>query len=182
MSKKNIAVFIGSASKTSFNHLAVKHLQKIAPETLALNIVEIADLPLYDRDLNNQNVPEYTRMREALHQADGVLWVTPEHNGSYSAMLKNAIDVGSVSGDLSGWSGKPLGIVSVSANGSPRPADHLRVIAAGLYVNMPTLPFAACVGGIFSGAFNEQGEIVSEQVKTTLQNFINAYAAFVERF
>ena len=181
MSKK-IAVIIGSASKTSFNHLAVKYLQSVAPASLQLNIVEVGDLPLYDRDLDEQDVPAYTRVREAVKASDAVIWVTPEHNGSYSAMLKNAIDVVSRPAGQSLWVGKPLGLITVNASGSNRPVDALRTIAAGAYISMPVAPFAASVGGIFAGAFNEQGELVSEQAQGTLQGFINAYADFVARF
>ena len=179
---KQVAVLIGSASATSFNHLAVKHLQKIAPASIALNIVEIGDLPLYDRDLDTQEIPAYTRVREAVKAADAVIWVTPEHNGSYSAMLKNAIDVVSRPAGQSLWIGKPLGLVSVNAGGSNRAVDALRTVAAGTYINMPVAPFAASVGGIFAGAFDENGEVVSEQAKGTLQGFINAYADFVAKF
>lgn len=179
---KQVAVLIGSASATSFNHLAVKHLQKIAPASIALNIVEIGDLPLYDRDLDTQEIPAYTRVREAVKAADAVIWVTPEHNGSYSAMLKNAIDVVSRPMGQSLWIGKPLGLVSVNAGGSNRAVDALRTVAAGTYINMPVAPFAASVGGIFAGAFDENGEVVSEQAKGTLQGFINAYADFVAKF
>lgn len=179
---KHIAVLIGSASKTSFNHLAVKHLQKIAPENLELNIVEIGDLPLYDRDSDEQEVPTYTRVREAIKAADAVIWVSPEHNGSYSAMIKNAIDVVSRPAGQSLWIGKPLGLMSVNASGSNRAVDALRTIAASTYVNMPVAPFAATIGGIFAGAFDENGELVSEAAKTTLQGFIKAYAEFIAKF
>lgn len=179
---KRIAVLVGSASKTSFNHLAVKHLQKIAPASLQLEVVDISDLPLYDRDLDGQEIAAYTRVREAVKQADGVIWVSPEHNGSFSAMLKNAIDVVSRPMGQSAWIGKPLGIVVVSAGGSTRAIDQLRTIASAAYINMPTSPFAANVGGIFAGAFNEQGELVSDAGKVTLQGFIDAYETFVQRF
>lgn len=179
---KQVAVLIGSASTTSFNHLAVKHLQQIAPASIQLNIVEIGDLPLYDRDLDSQDVPQYTRVREAVKAADAVIWVTPEHNGSYSAMLKNTIDVVSRPAGQSLWIGKPLGLVSVNAGGSNRAVDALRTVAASAYISMPVAPFAAAVGGIFAGAFNEQGELVSEQAKGTLQGFINSFAEFVAKF
>lgn len=179
---KQVAVLIGSSSPSSFNHLAVKHLQKIAPASLQLNIVEIGDLPLYDRDLDAKDVPEYTRVREAVKAADAVLWVSPEHNGAPSAMLKNAIDVVSRPAGQSAWIGKPLALMTVNASGSPRVTDALRTVAAGTYINMPVLPFAATIGGIFAGAFNENGEVVSEPAKATLQGFIDAFAAFVEKF
>lgn len=179
---KQVAVLIGSASKTSYNQLVVNYLQKIAPQSLWLNIIDIAHLPLYDRDLDNQTVPEYHAFREAIRAADAVLWVSPEHNGAVSAMLKNAIDIASRPAGQSVWVAKPLGLITVNASGSPRVVDQLRTIATGPALNMPTLPFAAQIGGIFADAFNEAGELVSEQAKTTLNNFIIAYNEFIYRF
>lgn len=180
---KQIAVFIGSNSKTSFSKLVAKQLQKLAPHSIRLNVVEIGDLPLYDRDLDENSPPAYTRVREAVVQADGVLFVTPEHNGAIPAMLKNAIDVVSRPMGESKWIGKPAGIVTVGAGagGGIRVSDQLRVIASGAFINMPVAPFAANIGSVFT-LFDEQGEITSEAVKQTLQNFINSYAQFVEKF
>lgn len=179
--KKQVAVLVGSASKTSFNHLAVRYLQSKAPDTLVLNVVEIGDLPLYDRDSDTQEIPAYTRVREAVKAADAVIWVSPEHNGGMSAMLKNAIDVVSRPAGQSLWIGKPLGLVTVNASGSPRVSDALRVLASGAHINMPVLPFAANIGGIFAGAFDENGEPAAAARKT-LDGFIRAYAEFVARF
>lgn len=179
---KHIAVLVGSKSQTSVNQRLAKHLQKIAPPSLQLTLVDIGDLPLYDRDLDTQDVPAYTRVRDAIKQADGVIWVTPEHNGSYSAMIKNAIDVISRPAGQSLWIGKPLGLASANASGSNRAVDALRVVASGTYINMPVCPFAGVIGGIFAGAFDDNGELVSEQAKNTLQGFISAFEAFVGKF
>lgn len=92
---KQIAVLVGSGSSTSISKIVARHLQSIAPATVQLNLVEIADLPLYDRDLDEQEVAQYNRFRAEIAKAEAILFVTPEHNGSYSAMIKNAIDVGS---------------------------------------------------------------------------------------
>lgn len=178
---KQVAVLIGSNSKTSANQAAVRYLQKIAPNSLELKVVEIADLPLYDRDLDDKDVPEYTRVRDAIKACDAVIWVTPEHNGGVSAMLKNAIDVVSRPAGQSQWVGKPLGLVTVNASGSNRTTDDLRVIASGASLSMPVAPFSAAVGGIFAGAI-EDGELVSQAGQKTLQGFIEAYAKFIERF
>lgn len=179
---KQVAVLIGSASQTSINHLTIKHLQKIAPASLQLNIVEIGDLPLYDRDLDDQDIAAYTRVRAAVKDADAVIWATPEHNGGYSAMLKNAIDVVSRPAGQSLWIGKPLGLVSANASGSNRTVDALRVIASSSHINMPVCPYAGVIGGIFAGAFDDNGELVSEQAKKTLQGFMNAFETFIAKF
>lgn len=181
---KQVIVLIGSGSKTSFSHLTVKHLQKMAPANIQLNVVDIADLPLYERDLDESSPVEYVRVRQAVSAADAVLLVTPEHNASFSAMLKNAIDVVSRPMGESKWLGKPAGIVTVGASsaGGVRAADQLRTITSGAFVNMPTLPFALNVGNLFTGVFDANGEIAVEAVKSSMQNFIDAYAEFVEKF
>lgn len=63
-----------------------------------------------------------------------------------------------------------------------RAADQLRTITSGAFVNMPTLPFALNVGNLFTGVFDANGEIAVEAVKSSMQNFIDAYAEFVEKF
>lgn len=179
-----MSLCFSSASKTSVSQLVVKHLQKIAPASIQLNIVEIGDLPLYDRDLDENSPAEYNRVREAVAKADGVLLVSPEHNASVSAMLKNAIDVVSRPMGQSKWIGKPAGIVTVAAGmaGGVRVADQLRAIASGTFINMPVYSQNASIGGVFNGVFNEQGEVVLEPVVQLLQSFINGYADFVEKF
>ncbi|WII93804.1 NAD(P)H-dependent oxidoreductase [Kingella negevensis] len=181
---KNIAVFIGSASSTSFSRVAVEYLKKIAPASIELNIVQIDDLPLYNRDLDENSPASYERVRAAVAAADGVLWVSPEHNGALSASLKNVIDVVSRPMDQSKWVGKPLGIVTVAAGmaAGVRVADQLRVIASGPFINMPVYSQNASVGGLFSGVFNEQGDVTIEPVKVMLQSFIDGYAEFVTKF
>lgn len=179
MMSKQIAVLIGSASKTSFNHAVVRHLQNIAPSDLQFNIVELGDLPVYDRDLDEQDVPAYNRVRDAIKAADAILWVSPEHNGQVSAMLKNAIDVGSRPAGQSAWIGKKVGLITVNARGSDNVINQLRELANATYINMQVAPVAAAVGGIFAGSINAEGEIVAEDVKANLQNFINEFVAFV---
>ena len=181
---KNIAVFVGSASQTSFSHIVVRYLQKIAPASIHLNVVEISDLPLYDRDLDENSPVEYARVRAAINAADGVLWVSPEHNASMSAMIKNAIDVGSRPIGQSKWLGKPLGIVTIGAGmaGGVRVADQLRAIASGSFVNMPVYSVNANVGGVYGGVFDANGDVTVDVLKKSLQDFINGFAEFVEKF
>lgn len=181
---KKIAVLVGSASQTSVSQIVARYLAEVAPEGLTFNFVQIADLPLYDRDSDTQEIAQYQRLRADIAAADAVLLITPEHNGSFSAMIKNAIDVGSRPMGQSQWIGKPAGIVSVGAGaaGGVRAADQLRTVCSGAFINMPTASFAANVGGIFNGVIGENGEIVSEPVKAMLKGFIDAYADFVKRF
>lgn len=53
---KQIAVLVGSNSATSVSQIVARYLQSIAPANIQFNMVQIADLPLYDRDLDTQDI------------------------------------------------------------------------------------------------------------------------------
>ena len=92
----SVAVVVGSLRKDSYNRKVARALSELAPSSLALKIVEIGDLPLYNEDVE-ANAPEpWQRFREQIRGSDAVLFVTPEYNRSVPGCLKNAIDVGSM--------------------------------------------------------------------------------------
>ncbi|MDO4626447.1 MAG: NAD(P)H-dependent oxidoreductase [Pasteurellaceae bacterium] len=180
---KQVAVLIGSNSKTSFSKLVFNYLTQVAPATIQLNLIQIADLPLYDRDLDENSPAEYTRFREQIAKSDAVLFIAPEHNGAIPAMIKNAIDVASRPMGKTLWPGKPAGIVTLGGamQGGVRVADQLRTIASAGFVAMPVYTLNANISQVFS-LFNDKGEIVVEPVAEMLQNFIQGYADFVQKF
>src|SRR5262249_23751366 len=69
-----------------------------------------------------------------LARADGVLIVTPEHDRSIPAVLKNAIDWGARPWGKNSWTGKPTFITGTSpgAIGSALAQQHLRSVMVGL--------------------------------------------------
>jgi chromate reductase, NAD(P)H dehydrogenase (quinone) len=71
--------------------------------------------------------PEVVRFKNELALADGVLIVTPEHDRSIPAVLKNAIDWGARPWGKNSWTGKPAFITGTSpgAIGSALAQQHL---------------------------------------------------------
>jgi chromate reductase, NAD(P)H dehydrogenase (quinone) len=84
----------GSLREGSFNTSLLRAALEAAPEGVELELWEgIGELPLYDEDLETDDVPESVRrMREDWAAADAILFATPEYNGSVPGGLKNAID------------------------------------------------------------------------------------------
>ena len=107
---RRVAVVVGSLRKDSLNRKMAKALAAMAPASLALEIVEIGQLPLYNQD-DDAAPPAAVgrRSSEQIAAADAVLFVTPEYNRSVPGVLKNAIDVGSRPYGKSAWNGKPGG-------------------------------------------------------------------------
>jgi chromate reductase len=86
----------GSLRAGSYNTSLLRAAAEAAPDGVDVELFDpaaIADLPLYDQDLDGGEVPaavEY--LREEWGSADAILFATPEYNGSVPGGLKNAID------------------------------------------------------------------------------------------
>src|SRR5436305_443897 len=87
----DVAVIVGSLRKDSINRKVANALAEAAPVALKLSIIEIGHLPIYNQDGDENPPAAWTQFRERIRAADAVLFVTPEHNRSVTAALKNAI-------------------------------------------------------------------------------------------
>jgi len=180
MSKK-IAVFVGSLRRDSLNRKMANALIALAPASLDLEIVSISDLPMYNEDLDIENIPSaWSKFRQTMKSYQGVVFVTPEYNRSVPAVLKNAIDVGSRPYGHSIWSGKPGAIVSVSpsAVGGFGANHHLR--QSMVFLDVPMLQQPEAYIGHAGNLFNDKGDMASDDTRKFMQKFINAYAKWVD--
>src|SRR6185295_19950380 len=144
-----VIVIIGSLRKAAFSRKLANNLISLAPRSLTLRIAEIIQLPMYNPDLEGPDAPkEWLAFRAVVKATDAVLFVTPEHNRSVPAALKNAIDIASRPHGQNNWDGKPAAVASISrdAIGAFGSNNHLR--QALIAVNVPTLPQPdVCIGG-----------------------------------
>ena len=108
---------------------------EIGRATTGLNyeLVDLADwdLPMGDEPgipVFGQYAQEHTRAW-SLHvaRADAFIFVTPQYNWGYPAVLKNAIDH-----LYQEWSGKPVAIISYGGHGGGKCAAQLRQVTEGL--------------------------------------------------
>lgn len=125
---RDVAVLVGSLRKQSINRKLANALGQLAPASLKLSEIEIGQLPIYNQDSDEAPPAVWTSFRERIRAADAVLFVTPEHNRSVPAALKNALDIGSRPYGRSAWNGKPGAVVSASpgAIGGFGANHHLR--------------------------------------------------------
>jgi chromate reductase, NAD(P)H dehydrogenase (quinone) len=179
----SVAVIVGSLRKASWNRKLAQALIALAPASLQLEIVEIGALPLYDQDLDDEKRPaaEWTAFRERMKAFDAVLFVTPEYNRSVPAPLKNAIDVGSRPFGQSVWDRKPGAVVSASPGsvGGFGANHHLR--QSLVFLNVPCLQMPEVYIAAVHKKFDDTGALSDEGTGKFLQEFMNAYAAWVER-
>ena len=177
---RNIAVLVGSLRRESFSRKIAVALADLAPESLKLQIVEIGDLPLYNQDDEPTPPAEWTRFRNEIKAADGVLFVTPEYNRSLPAVLKNAIDVGSRPYGASAWDGKPGAVISQSPGALGGFGANHALRQSLVFLNVPALQREAYIGGS-AEVFTPEGKIAKPETETFLKSYIDAYAEWVER-
>lgn len=177
----DVCVLVGSLRKASFNGMLANALISLAPSSMKLGIVEIGQLPLYNEDLETAASPlPWTAFRQRVKAADAVLFVTPEYNRSVPAVLKNALDVGSRPYGSSVWDRKPGAIVSGSpgAIGGFGANHHLR--QSLVFLNVPSMQQPEAYIGHVDKLFDERGKLVSDGTRKFLQEFMQAFANWVE--
>jgi chromate reductase len=176
---RNVAVIVGSLRRDSINRKVANALVELAPEGLKLSVVEIGQLPIYNQDGDDKPPAEWTAFRERIGAADAVLFVTPEHNRSVPAALKNAIDVGSRPYGKSAWSGKPGAVVSASpgAVGGFGANHHLR--QSLVFLNVPAMAQPEAYIGGADKLFDANGKLVNDGTRKFLKDFMQAYEAWI---
>jgi chromate reductase len=180
MQKFKIAVFVGSLRKESYNLKTAKAMIALAPESLSFEIVSIAELSMFNEDLEATPPKEWESFREKIRAADGLLFFTPEYNRSIPGVLKNAIDIGSRPYGKNSWNGKPAAIVSVSiGNISGFGANH-HLRQALVFVNAPTMAQPEAYIGDASSLFDKEGNLANDSTKQFLTTFMSAYEKWIQ--
>jgi len=181
-SPRDVAVLVGSLRKESFNRKMARALGEIAPASMKLELLEIGQLSLYNQDEDANPPAAWTAFRDRIRQADAVLFVTPEYNRSVPGALKNAIDVASRPYGKNVFDGKPGAVVSASpgAIGGFGSNHHLRQSLVFLNVAVMQQP-EAYIGGA-DKLFDAEGKLANPSTREFLGKFMQAFAAWVERF
>lgn len=180
---KNIGILIGSLRKDSFNRKIAENLVELFNSDYSYEFIDIADLPLYNEDIDQNNPPaSYVSYRDKLASFDAFLFFTPEYNRSMPAVLKNALDVGSRPYGKSKWDGKPAGIVSVSpgAIGAFGANHHLRQCLT--FLNMHPIQQPEMYIGNVTQILDDNGKINSEESLKLCKNFVQKFEEWIEKF
>lgn len=183
MEKKKIGVIVGSLRKNSYSQSVADCVTKLAPADFDMQQIEIGNLPLYNQDFDGRDdMEEYNRFRKTIKSLDAVLFITPEHNRSVPAALKNALDVGSRPYGASSWSGKPGAVISQSYGviGGFGANHHLRQVLS--FLDIHTMGQPECYLSEIQHSLNENGDIVSERTIDFLQSYMQAFENWVNQF
>jgi chromate reductase, NAD(P)H dehydrogenase (quinone) len=177
----HIVVIAGSLRKESFTLKIANALAKLAPPSLKLDVVTPHGISFFNQDLEANPPADWVAFRERIQKSSGVIFITPEYNRAIPGVLKNAIDVASRPYGKSSFLGKPIGIISNSPGplGGVNAAKTLQNVLPGISGPIMGQP-ETYLNGI-GDAFDEKGDLTKESLKTVLQQYIDAFAAFTEK-
>ena len=166
----------GSLRKGSFNTMALRAAQKLAPQGVTVEIADISRIPLYNDDVRATGEPaEVAALKAQVRAADAVLLVTPEYNFSIPGGLKNMLDWMSRPPEPP-FDGKPVAIMGASPGpvGTARVQYDLRKVM--LFVNAMTLIKPEVFVGHAASKFNADGACTDEATR----KFVGAQMAAFE--
>lgn len=175
-----ITILYGAIREGRLSIRAAKALQNalLATGKADITFIDIKDynIPVMEARLKDMENPpaNLLQISEALEGADGIAFVTPEYNNSYSGALKNTVDYFTKE-----WARKPIGVVCGS-NGKQGGINasnllQLLVLAIGAY----PMPRKLLVPELHL-SLSEEGEPQNEIMKQNLDRFVTEFLWFTE--
>jgi chromate reductase len=167
----------GSLRFGSFNAALARAARELAPTGVEVEVYDaLARIPHYDQDLDQTDLaapPEVRRLRERIEEADALLFVTPEYNGSVPGVLKNAVDWASARHRGSSFENKTVAIAGATTGqyGAIWAQQDLRKILgiSGARVIHGELPVSRA-----AQVFDEGGRLVDPLVAERLREHLAA--------
>jgi NAD(P)H-dependent FMN reductase len=173
----NILMLVGSLRAGSWTAQLTDSVAGLLPAGTTTEVyADLAGLPHYDQDLDNETPPAaVVAFRAAVEAADALVVATPEYNGSLPGVLKNAIDWASRPRGAAALSGKPVAVVSVSP--SPRGAQWAREDAVRILRVAGAEPLADSVGVAAVHAAVVDGFFADYRVEKALTELMHSLVA-----
>jgi NAD(P)H-dependent FMN reductase len=173
-SEPTVVGVAGSLRDHSYTRLALRRALDAAGATGAeVDLLDLRtyDLPPLDPDVDEQG--DSVALARRIRGADAVLLGTPMYHGSYSGVLKNALD----HCGFDEFEGKTVGLLGVAGGAFPITAlEHLRSVCRAL--DAWVLPYQAAIPR--ASAVVSDGEFVDEGIENrvaTLGRRVVEYAA-----
>jgi chromate reductase len=183
MADLSILAFAGSLRRASYNRALLRAAAELAPAGMRISIFDLAEVPLYNGDVEAEGDPEpVARFKRAIAAADGVLMATPEYNHGVPGVMKNAVDWASRPPRGAPLGGKPVGVIGASpgSTGTARGQGQLR--QAFGFTDSYCMPQPELLVARAHEKFDSEGHLTDPETGRYLARYLTAFAAWVRRF
>lgn len=171
------AIILGSIRIGRQSHKIAYYLEnKIRQKGIDVTMIDLAEhpLPMMEEDNGRLRSPadDISVIGTQLKEADSIILVSPEYHGSFSGVLKNALDF-----YWAEFKKKPIGVVTTGSGkmGGINASTQMQhvVLSLGAY----PLPTKLLIPEI-QHAFNEQHEPLREDIIKNTERFLNDFSWF----
>jgi chromate reductase, NAD(P)H dehydrogenase (quinone) len=173
----------GSLRKGSFNRGLLRAAQEEVPTGVEFAIYDVADIPPYNADVEQTEAPAQVRtFREAVAGADALLIACPEYNGSFTGVLKNALDWASRPVASSSLMGKPGALVGASGGPSGTARAQAALLPVLMACGVITMPKPGVMVRNSAALFDEHVHLTDQDTRDRIRQQVEALVAFAGRF
>jgi NAD(P)H-dependent FMN reductase len=171
----------GSTRNGSTNTAVLRTVHALAAPELTTEIYDgLATLPAFNPDDDHEPLPApVARLRAAVHDADALLFCTPEYAGALPGAFKNLLDWTVGDAEPRSISGKPIGWLNVAGPAAPSGgADAHESLAKVLgYVGAHVVEDACLRLPLTRDAVGEDGLVGDEVVRAAALGALRALRA-----
>ncbi len=156
----------GSLREGSFTNRAVEIVlagaREVGAQTRMLNLNDY-DLKFLDVEMN-EPPPNVLRLREDVKAAHGIILGTPEYHGSFSGVLKHALDLMG----FEEFEGKLVGLVGVAGGrvGAINSLNSLRTVGRSLHAWV--VPEHVSIPEVWQ-QFDDEGNLINSELEERLK-------------
>jgi NAD(P)H-dependent FMN reductase len=172
----------GSLRRHSYNSGLLRAAAEMLPDGTTLEIGSIADIPLYNGDVEAEGMPAAVlALKEQVAAADGLLLVTPEYNNGIPGVFKNAIDwLSRPSSDIPRvFGGKPVALIGASLG------NFGTILSQSAWLPvLRTLGAEHWAGGRLmvphaAKAFDADSDLIEEAMRERLRAYLAGFVAHI---
>jgi len=174
MEPLRLVALSGSLRSGSYNSAAIQALKALAPESVEINVGDIASLPLFNPDREDEGIAAVQALKSAIKACDGLVIASPEYAHGISGPLKNALDW-LVSGEEFPY--KPVMLL----NTSPRAyhaLDALREILNTMSANIVEAAFVAVP--LLGTNLDARGILANHDIKASLNGGLSRFCEVIK--
>ncbi len=179
--KIHLLGFAGSLRKSSCNAGLLRAAQEVMPVNMEMEIFSLANIPLYNGDLEANPPAAVVEFKKKIAEADALLIAIPEYNYSIAGVLKNAIDWASRPVKDSPLNGKPFAMMGAGGGlGTARAQYHFRQLA--VFTNMFIFNKPEVFVPNAMEKFDKDGNLNDDSVKERIRLLLETLGDWTKRF
>uniref|UniRef100_A0A6U0IS42 Rhodanese domain-containing protein n=1 Tax=Minutocellus polymorphus TaxID=265543 RepID=A0A6U0IS42_9STRA len=159
-------------SDSCSRRVAVEAGRILASYGAEVKLFDATDLPLFSQDIDPKSNDKVVELRILTRWCEGMIWVSPEVHGNFSAVFKNQIDwMPLTEGALRPTQGKTVAVMQVEAGSqSFNTVNNLRVL--GRWMRMVVTPNQSSIPKAYM-EFNDDGTLKEGPLRSRVVDVVD---------